>query len=84
MKKLIVHTYDYGTINGKGIKWLCKNVPNDRKYVDAREKDMFSQCGKHIIETVQYGKGFYFVDENDPLYIEFVTKFPNAKYRIED
>ena len=84
MKKLIVNTSDYDTLNGQGIKWLNKNVPTDRKYIVEQQKDMFSQCGKHIIETVQYGKGFYFEDENDPLYIEFITKFPNAKYRIED
>ncbi len=82
--KVIVAGIDFDSIDSKFITWIYK-LPEEKRYKDIRMLDVGkrNKLGYSKIEPVDCGIGFYIEDENDPLFIEFKEKWPNAKYRIE-
>ena len=72
-------------IDSKCLSWL-HHIPEEKQYKDIRMKDvgLRNGLGYSKIEPVNYGRGFIIENESDPLFIEFKTKFPNVKYRIEE
>lgn len=71
--------YDNNTDKGV-IGWLHR-LPENRRYVDIRIKDMSKYGGPKNV-PVNYGRGFVIANESDPLFMEFKKKFPNTNIEI--
>ena len=83
--KVIIASVDFDTIDTKFITWLYK-LPKEKRYKEIRMEDLGKKykMGYSKIEPVDYGSGFYIENDSDPLFVEFRSKWPNAKYRIEE
>lgn len=80
MKKVIV---DYTKSYDRGLVGWLNRIPSDKQYVDIVMIDAGKRCGKESkIVPAQRGRGFLITDETDPLFLEFINKFPNTNYTI--